>query len=180
MRVLLALAVILAAAGCAARPAPARESAAAPCIPAAPAGSASPGRGDPVPDLTLPCLGAGAPVRLAGLTGPTVVNLWASWCAPCRSELPAIQRYADAAAGRVRVVGVATNDRTGAARSLAADLHLTFVMLYDENAKLLAAAGKVALPVTLFLSGGRVRYVYNAQPLDEAALSTLVRTYLGG
>jgi len=74
---------------------------------------------------------------------------------------------------------VATNDRTGAARSLAADLHLTFVMLYDENAKLLAAAGKVALPVTLFLSGGRVRYVYNAQPLDEAALSTLVRTYLG-
>jgi peroxiredoxin len=145
-------------------------------VPATPA----PGGGEPLPELSLPCLDGGHPVQVAAIRGPAVVNLWASWCAPCRSELPAFQRYADRAAGAVRVVGVASNDRVDASRALARDLHLTFPMLFDEDARLLGASGKIALPVTLFVdSAGRIRYVYNAQPLDEAALSALVAQHLG-
>ena len=77
-------------------------------------------------------------------------------------------------------MGVASDDRADASRALARDLHLTFPMLFDEDARLLAASGKIALPVTLFVdAASRIRYVYNAQPLDETALSALVTQHLG-
>src|SRR3954464_7397901 len=86
--------------GAPARPAPA---------PAEAAGGA-PGRGEALPALTLPCLVGGHRERLADFRGPAVINLWASWCQPCLQELPAIEAYAQHAAGTVRVVGVVTDD----------------------------------------------------------------------
>jgi thiol-disulfide isomerase/thioredoxin len=148
--------------------------AASPGVVAAPAG-------EPLPDVTLPCFAGGHPVRLARLGAPAVINLWASWCAPCRTELPQIQRYADRAGGRIQVVGVITGDpnRDGA-RSLVDDLGLRFPMLYDEPAALRTRIGVQALPATLLVDAqGRVAYRYNARPLDESTLADLVRRYLG-
>ena len=54
------------------------------------------GRGDGVPEIVLPCLGAGEPVQMAGLTGrPRLINIWASWCEPCRDEMPWLQQAHD-------------------------------------------------------------------------------------
>ena len=185
-----AVLVLVATAGCAARagggqaayPGPDCLSAATVSPPAAPVGpaAAEPTAAEPLPDLVLPCLDGGRPVRLAATGSPMVINLWASWCAPCRQELPEFQRFADRTAGRVRVVGVDTNDGQTAARALVGDLRLGFPMLFDSDARLLAAVGRTALPVTLFVDGtGRIRYLYNAQPLDEATLTALTRRYLG-
>ncbi len=145
------------------------------------AGPASSATGEPLPDIALPCFAGGQPVRLAHLGEPTVINLWASWCAPCRTELPQVQRYAERAAGRVQVIGVITSDpNRGGAQSLIDDLGLRFPMLYDEPATLRTQVGVQALPVTLLVDGGgRVAYRYNARPLDEAALADLVDRYLG-
>jgi thiol-disulfide isomerase/thioredoxin len=155
-----------------------------PCVtPAAPSGGgpANPTAGEPLPDITLPCFAGGQPVRLAHLGTPTVINLWASWCAPCRTELPQVQRYAERAAGRVQVIGVITSDpNRGGAQSLIDDLGLRFPMLYDEPATLRTQVGVQAIPVTLLVDAhGRVAYRYNARPLDEAALADLVQRYLG-
>jgi thiol-disulfide isomerase/thioredoxin len=163
---------------------PAAPSTAGPMSSAAPVSSAAPAdpaTGEPLPDITLPCFAGGQPVRLAHLGEPTVINLWASWCAPCRTELPQVQRYAEHAAGRVQVIGVITSDpNRGGARSLIDDLGLRFPMLYDEPATLRTQVGVQALPVTLLVdAGGRVAYRYNARPLDEAALADLVDRYLG-
>ncbi|MDT5037348.1 MAG: hypothetical protein QOE03_2533 [Micromonosporaceae bacterium] len=119
-------------------------------------------------------------MRLAHLGTPAVINLWASWCAPCRTELPQIQRYADRMAGRVLVVGVITQDpvrsRPG---SLIDDLGLRFPMLADPSAGLQHAVGGQVLPMTLLVDAqGRVAYRYAARPLDAVALADLVERYL--
>ena len=63
----------------------------------------------------------------AGRPGvPTVLNLWGSWCAPCREELPVMQQFADAAGGQVRVMGVISKDGRPQAESFAADAGVTF------------------------------------------------------
>ena len=50
---------------------------------------------------------AGKTVKLAQFQGrPTVVNLWATWCAPCKAEMPALDRYAARAKGKVNVITV--------------------------------------------------------------------------
>jgi hypothetical protein len=69
-----------------------------------------PGVAGGLPDIALPCLGGGRDVNLAGLRGPMVVNLWASWCEPCREELPVLQEYAERARRQVRVLGVDFED----------------------------------------------------------------------
>jgi thiol-disulfide isomerase/thioredoxin len=156
------------------------------CLPPAPSLSAPPAgvaSGDVVqrmPDLTLGCLNGGAPVGVARLHRPAIVNLWASWCAPCRAELPAFQSFAAAAGDRVTVIGVDTGDTRTAGAALLGDLHVGYPMLYDDQRSLLSSIGRSALPVTLFVDAdGGIRYLYNSTALDEAAIARLARTHLG-
>jgi thiol-disulfide isomerase/thioredoxin len=136
--------------------------------------------GAALPDVTLPCFVGGHPVRLAQLGAPAVINLWASWCAPCRTELPQVQRYADRTAGRVLVIGVITEDPVRSRpASLIDDLGLRFPMLTDSSAGLQRAVGGQVLPMTLLVDAqGRVAYRYAARPLDAEALADLVERYL--
>jgi thiol-disulfide isomerase/thioredoxin len=135
--------------------------------------------GEPLPDLTLPCFTGGEPFRLADLRGPAVVNLWASWCLPCREELPALQRYADRAAGEVRVLGVVTQDPRGAAATLAGDLGLTFPALDDRDGLVMLEVAGNTVPATIFVdSAGSMRYVHRG-PVDEEALDELATEHLG-
>ncbi len=170
------------AAGRAAGGVEAGPSGAALCVPS-PAASVAPARSraaQRLPDLSLPCLRAGADTPIAHLGTAAIVNLWASWCGPCRQELPAFQRYADRAGDRVLVIGVNTKDRRPAAESLAGELGLRLPMLYDRDGAVLAAVGRTALPVTLFVdAGGGIAYLYNAQALDEATLQALAAQHLG-
>jgi thiol-disulfide isomerase/thioredoxin len=136
--------------------------------------------GEPLPGLALPCLTGGEPFPLAELRGPAVVNLWASWCFPCREELPELQRFADQAGGAVHVLGVVTEDRPAAAAALATDLGLRFPAVTDREGRLQAALGAVGLPVTAFVDAtGRVRHVHRGGALDQPALARLVREQLG-
>ena len=57
-------------------------------------------------NVSLASLSADESVDLASLRGPMVVNLWASYCIPCRRELPLYQAYAKKYAGKVDVVGI--------------------------------------------------------------------------
>ncbi|HET8684439.1 MAG TPA: TlpA disulfide reductase family protein [Micromonosporaceae bacterium] len=150
---------------------------------AAPDGSAVQPRGAgvaPLPDVRLPCLGGVGTVHLRQLRGPVVVNLWASWCRPCRDELPTFQRYAQQAAGRVSVVGVNTADGSAGRDAIVADLGLTFPILVDERAVLRAELGRAALPVTVFVDvDGRMAYVHNDVVPDITALHRLAGQHLG-
>jgi thiol-disulfide isomerase/thioredoxin len=133
-----------------------------------------------LPDEPLPCLGEGAPVRLTTLGRPAVVNLWASWCAPCREELPAFQDFADRAGDRLLLLGVVTGDRRSVAAETASDLGVSFPSVFDEAKVVERALPRQGLPATLFVDGaGWVRHVYRGVPLDEAALTKLTEEHLG-
>jgi thiol-disulfide isomerase/thioredoxin len=146
---------------------------------AATAGGAIPA-GSAVPDVTLACLSGGGSVRLAKLAGPLLVNVWASWCEPCRAELPAVQSFAVKAAGKVTVLGVDAGDTRAKGTSLLQDLKITYPSLYDDQQRLLKALGRQSLPLTMFITGtGHLVHVYNSTPLDEPAIEHLSATYLG-
>ncbi|GAA3736735.1 hypothetical protein GCM10022225_19330 [Plantactinospora mayteni] len=145
-----------------------------------PAGSA-PGSGRSLPALSLPCFVGTGEVAVGELRGPAVLNLWASWCAPCRKELPAFQRLAERAGDRLRVVGVNSGDARSAAQSIGEDYGLEFPSLYDRDKKLLTGlGGRAVLPVTLFVDAeGRIRHRDETGALDDAELATLTQRHLG-
>ncbi|HTJ38310.1 MAG TPA: TlpA disulfide reductase family protein [Dactylosporangium sp.] len=152
--------------------------------PSAPAAASS---APALPAMALPCFSGGRYTNIADLGGrPTVVNLWASWCTPCRAELPEMNRFAADGAGQVRVVGVVTKDRHDQAQSVIDELKLTFPMLEDQRQQLAVSVSPVvskalvSLPATLFITpSGRIAYAYQGEPLTEARLRDLTRQYLG-
>jgi thiol-disulfide isomerase/thioredoxin len=133
-----------------------------------------------LPEISLPCFTGGTPVRLAALGRPGVLNLWASYCAPCRAELPAFQQFAALAGNRLAVLGVVTNDTDDKAASLARDLKVSFPAVTDPQGTLLRSMGQNALPVTLFVAAdGTVTHVDRSGRLDLPTLEGLARRYLG-
>jgi cytochrome c biogenesis protein CcmG/thiol:disulfide interchange protein DsbE len=139
------------------------------------------GLGPGLPDLTLACLGGGAPVALRGKgTGtPMLVNVWASWCPPCVEEVPALVAFADKAAGRVGVVGVATEDPQDKALTFAKQFGMRYPSVVDDDGAILRAF-RPGPPVTLFLdASGRVAYKHSGKFESAAQIEQLVREKLG-
>lgn len=103
-----------------------------------------------LPELTLDCLGRGPSVDVAKIAGPAVVNLWASWCHPCRAEMPLLQQTSKADRGRVRILGVDTNDQSAAARKFAQNtVHATYEQLSDPTGQLARKLHAPGLPYSV-------------------------------
>ncbi|MCG5438068.1 TlpA family protein disulfide reductase [Micromonospora foliorum] len=138
------------------------------------------GGGSALPELTLSCFTGGTPVVLRDVAGPAVINVWASWCPPCRKELPAFQRLSERAAGQLQVVGVNSRDSRSGAQSIGEDFGVRFPMLVDQGEALQRELKRNAIPLTLFVAAdGQVRHIDASGALDDAKLATLVREHLG-
>ncbi|HEY0126989.1 MAG TPA: TlpA disulfide reductase family protein [Blastococcus sp.] len=133
-----------------------------------------------LPPLSFDCLGGGE-LDLARAPGvPTLVNLWGSWCAPCRAELPLLQEFADAAGDRVRVVGVISRDGIPQAGSFADDAGVTFPGAFDGDGELMTELGLNALPFTYFLdAGGALVHTEVGDVASVEELRGLVAEHLG-
>lgn len=96
---------------------------------------------------------------LVGLRGqPVVVNIWASWCAPCRTEMPMLQDAAEAFGGKATILGVASNDDPRAARAFMDEVGVTYPNVFDPSGEIRVALELTAYPTTyVFGSDGSLR-----------------------
>src|SRR3546814_5735420 len=92
---------------------------------------------------------------LVGLQGkPVVVNDWASWCAPCRTEMPLLERPARTYEGRVTFLGVASRDDRQDAAAFLDDVGVTYPNVFDVSGDVRSALG---------LRGFATTYVFDAR-----------------
>jgi thiol-disulfide isomerase/thioredoxin len=108
--------------------------------------------GDPAPDFSF-TLADGTTQRLSDLQGgPVVLNFWATWCLPCREEMPALQSSADAANGGLQVIAVNRNELPEAIARFAGEVPVRFPLVADLGGAIGDRYNVTALPTTYFIA----------------------------
>jgi len=145
------------------------------------AGSIAVTKQEPAPDFTLKSL-EGSNLRLEEYRGQVVlINFWASWCGPCRQEMPILdqlhQRYEDTG---FAVLGVNVEGEVSPAKKIVDESKVTFPVLIDEGQKVSELYGLEAMPSTYVVDrDGNVRYVHRGyKPGDESKYVEVVKALI--
>lgn len=112
----------------------------------------------------------GRPDSLARHRGQVVLmNLWATWCPPCRDEMPALQRFARENAGKVVVLGVDEGESAAVAAAFARERGVTFAILVDEQQQYGRAYEGIGLPTSVIVGrdGHVVKGVDGAMTIEQ-------------
>lgn len=139
-------------------------------------GKPAPRRGAPAPEFTLTGL-AGEQYSLSELQGKTVIiNFWATWCAPCREEMPDLQEiheeYADE--GLV-ILAVNANEPPETVQAFVDEFDLTFPILLDNQRAVAALYEVQAYPSTFFVDrDGRIRVDTYSGPMTASFIESHV------
>lgn len=135
-----------------------------------------------LPDAPLRGLG-GDSQHLAQMRGrPLVINVWASWCGPCRAEMGSLERLSRLAPGKLQVIGVTTDDDVNLAREFVARAGISFPCFHDADQNLERRVfGAAAIPLTLVVDaqGRIVQRVVGARQWDSAQSIALIESALG-
>ena len=137
---------------------------------------------------TLPDLrfidGAGAPLSLSDFRGRVILlNLWATWCVPCREEMPALDRLQAALGGSDFEVVALSLDRGGivAVKGFYEELKLRTLRIYvDQNGDALSKLGSVGIPLTVLVDrdGRELWRVVGPREWDQPAEMNRIRSHL--
>jgi len=103
---------------------------------------------------------------------PVVLNFWASWCPPCRAEMPDFDRVAQAHQ-EVKFIGVAVDDVETNARAFAAEIGVSYLLGFDPTGQAHLTLPFVALPTTWIIDGDgvivhKVQGIMTADALEQA------------
>jgi cytochrome c biogenesis protein CcmG/thiol:disulfide interchange protein DsbE len=133
--------------------------------------------GDPVPDRELPLLGAeGRQGEIADYRGRWVlVNLWASWCIPCRQEAPVLDRFARRYRKRdVSVLGINVQDNSDDALAFVREYDVRYPQLRSIGDERSAAFGSTGVPENFLVDPrGRLALIWRG-PVDQSFLEKQV------
>ncbi len=135
--------------------------------------------GDRLPDVDLTALESGESSSLADIDGPAVVNLWATWCAPCRAEIPDFEEVHQARADEVRFIGINIGEDPGDARDFIDDVGATYDQFADFDGDVSVALSATSMPVTIVIDGDGVITTRHLGPLDQDGLNEAIDEALG-
>ncbi|MFZ5923274.1 MAG: peroxiredoxin family protein [Chloroflexota bacterium] len=146
------------------------------------AGISAPQQGFEAPDFTLQNLD-GEPVALSDLRGQAVlVNFWATWCPPCKAEMPAIQKVYDeykAEGFTVLAVNMSFQDDTGNIPGFMAEYGLDFPVLLENSGQVAKTYLIRSLPTSFFIDReGVIQEVVVGGPMAEALLRARIEAIL--
>ena len=127
------------------------------------------------PTETLPTISSNDFTALINASDiPVVVNIWASWCGPCRSEAPLLREAVEAYGSQIRFIGVDINDTQEGAAAFIAQYGLDLEQYFDPQSAIAAALHSTGVPHTFFFNpGGELQF---AQPgiIDERTLAVQI------
>jgi thiol-disulfide isomerase/thioredoxin len=134
--------------------------------------SSDPLVGQPVPELGLTLLD-GSEMRLADFRGRAVViNYWATWCEPCKAEMPLLQRSYESNEPDLVVLGVNGGEAPADVERFVNELGLSFPIVLDPEYRAEAALGVLAYPTTVFVDSDGIIQARHIGQLDRAFLKT--------
>lgn len=133
------------------------------------------------PDFTLKSH-EGENLRLSEYRGNVVlINFWASWCGPCRQEMPVLSELHDKyQALGFTVLGVNVESDSGKARKLLKDLPVSFPVVFDNDSVVSKQYDVVAMPSTVLVDrNGKMRYLHKGyKPGEEEIYLEMVRSLI--
>ncbi|WP_342526032.1 redoxin domain-containing protein [Chryseomicrobium sp. FSL W7-1435] len=134
-------------------------------------------KGDQAPDFTLTTL-EGEEVRLSDYQGKKVIlNFWATWCPPCKAEMPHMQNFHEAYADDVAILAVNLTDKDSGLdkiQQFVEDYDLTFTIPLDENGDIGDTYEAITIPTSYILTTEGVVQHKIVGPMDEAMMEQLI------
>jgi thiol-disulfide isomerase/thioredoxin len=130
--------------------------------------------------IQMDCLDGTTGAQLGALKGPMIVNVWGSWCGPCKEEIPILRSFYQKTKGKVALVGVDVEEANlDDGRKFVASNGITWPNLYDPDGRSREYFG-MGVPVTWFIAAdGSVAGKKIGVFKNESELITLTNKYLG-
>jgi thiol-disulfide isomerase/thioredoxin len=136
--------------------------------------------GDTLPAVSVSPVGGGAEVVLSDIGGPAVVNLWATWCAPCRKEIPDFQAVHEARGDEVRFVGINIGQNADEIGDYLAEVGATYEQYIDEEGFVQTELEAAAMPTTVVIDADGEIVTRHLGPMDQDALDEAIDAALAG
>lgn len=135
-------------------------------------GGATDGTGEAVSRPDLPATTATEfEAHLSTIDRPALVNVWASWCLPCRSEAPLLDAAFDQFGDEIEFIGVDVQDNQDDAKAFLDEFGLDFDHFFDRNREVPSSYGGIGTPITFFFGpNGELVKTHNGV-VDERTLA---------
>ncbi|MDD9939509.1 MAG: TlpA disulfide reductase family protein [Myxococcales bacterium] len=137
--------------------------------------------GQPAPPLSGKTL-AGKPVSLTGLKGRVVlIDFWASWCAPCKEEMPVLQKLNKKYGKKgLSILGVSVDDEADKAKAFIKKMGVTFLIMHDKGHAIAERYKPAKMPTSFIVDrAGKIRYVHEGfEKSDIPKLDKEIRSLL--
>lgn len=126
-----------------------------------------------------PIDGPGIREILADLDRPAVINVWASWCLPCRSEAPLLAAASRELADEVAFIGIDVQDDRASALEFISEFGLDFDHYFDPNRAVPAELGGFGTPITYFADADGTLISTHSGIIDERTLALMLDELTG-